>query len=235
MIEGGTEWRDWILNMTEEIQWWPSIHYIHLWFPWIAGPNEGWLLKRCQPCPVCLTLVRREELYKIHAGLFIVIAGYSWKKLTHNHKLLWKLLNSILSDLIFVSISYDSSKYCIHFYLIILHCSQCHNVIYKNWWRHRYIFVHQRFTPLNQLEKPVSRYGRRDVFTSSVAADVISALVPWRLCGSFFHVRNLPPPPQKKKRLSKLRLESDTFCCFFRSPKKHYTEFWPISWKKISG
>jgi len=25
------------------------------------GPNEGWLLQRCQPCPVCLTLVRREE------------------------------------------------------------------------------------------------------------------------------------------------------------------------------
>ena len=145
-----------------KIQWWPSIHYIHPWFLWMAGPNEGWLLQRCQPCPVCLTLVRREELYKIHAGLVIVIAGYSWKKLTHNHKPLWNLLVSILSDMFFCVNILKLPRYSTHFYVVILHCSQWHTT--------------PSTRKLGKTRR--GRRGRRDVCTCSVAADVISALVP---------------------------------------------------------
>ena len=164
-------------HMTEKIQWWLSIHYIHAWFLWMAGPNEGWLLQRCQPCPVCLTLVRREELYKIHAGLVIVIAGYSWKKLTHNHKPLWNLLVSILSDMFFCVNILKLPRYSTRFYVVILHCSQCHNAVYDN---DEYIFIHETSTPSTRKQgKPHrGRRGRRDVCTCSVAADVISALVP---------------------------------------------------------
>ena len=37
-------------------------HFWGFWFRLTLGPgaSEAWLLAQCQPCPVCLTLVRRE-------------------------------------------------------------------------------------------------------------------------------------------------------------------------------
>ena len=222
-------------HMTEKIQWWPSIHYIHPWFLWMAGPNEGWLLQRCQPCPVCLTLVRREELYKIHAGLVIVIAGYSWKKLTHNHKPLWNLLVSILSDVFFCVNILKLPRYSTHFYVV-------HNVIMPFMiMMNIYLFVKHLLPEPENWEKPVVVAVAGGMFARVLSLRMwfllwcLSDLLGFDPSGSFFHgflcVQDMSEKTPPKKRLPKLQV-SRMISVFYTFPGIHWDHLWSPS-KKI--